>query len=569
MLLRNIARSSCIRFLFFLVLGIWASYSWFLTIQKIVHYYSPLPNWDYWNVVQHLPAYRAFNIGVLWEQHNEHRIAFPEIIFAFDMLFLHGRQVLPLVISFLCYFSNWVVMSWVLLLDTSVSAAIRWFAVLSAGIYIGWQGSAAAIGIPFLLNWTLSQFASVLALALVTLFAKTSRIIFLAGTIICGVVASYSSANGLVLWPVILISACVLSLRTRYIVAIAIAAAVSISLYFIGYRLSNALSISTLLSHPIYFLGYLASYLSMPFGALGPASFGVSVGLASLLLFVVLARIAFRHHLFSSPPTIVLFGYFAFTVFTAALTGAGRMSLSDAFFISAKASRYVTVPLVNWGALLMLLIWLSGKFRWRIASPLNITLTALVLAGLAFSHLREWLWENDIVFARQQWATLSVENGLQDPTLIQYVFPDLNFFRQYLPLLRDNHLSIFSRGLNASLGQSLASRFPGPFSEHRPGAVTRTVPVQGGLEIVGWADGSAFARVIFVNQAGRIVGIGGKLPAGFPPDLQSDNTPSSMAWVGFINSRLETRSFSTYVIERHWKRPAHIGDESRWPTAAH
>jgi hypothetical protein len=562
-------KSNSIGTLFFALLCVWAGHNWFLTAQKIVRYYSPLPNWDYWNVVQHLPAYRAFDIGVLWQQHNEHRIVFPEMVFAFDMLFLHGRQVLPLVISFVFYLSNWFVMSWVLLLDKSLPASSRYIAVLMGGIIIGWQGSAAALGIPFLLNWTLSQFASVFALALISRFARTSRISYLIGTIVCGTVASYSSANGLVLWPVILVSGVVLSLSSRYIAVIALAAIANVGLYFIGYRVSNALNLSTLLSHPLYFLGYVSSYVSMPFGAIEPARFGVIVGSANLVLFIALAAIAARTRSLSFPAAIVLFGYSAFTLLTAVLTAAGRMNPIDTFFISAKASRYVTVPLVNWGALVMVLIWLSGRSGWKAISPTNITLTALVLGGVAFSHLGKWLWENDVVFARQQWATLSVENGLVDPELIQYVFPDLNFFRLYVPLLRDGHLSIFSRGYGGSLGQSVASRFSGPVLRRQPGAITRAVSVPGGLEIVGWADGSRSQRVIFVNEAGQIAGFGGKLPAGFPPDLQSDNTPSSLAWVGFINSRIASRSFSTYVIDRHRKRLAPIGNMIVIPANPH
>src|SRR5207249_1087963 len=104
------------------------------------------------------------------------------------------------VISFICYFSTWLLMSWTIFSDRGLSRTLRYSAILLAGIVIGWQGSVMALGIPFLLNWTLTQFASVLALALIAALRNNSRVIYLAGLVTCGTVATYSSANGQLLW---------------------------------------------------------------------------------------------------------------------------------------------------------------------------------------------------------------------------------------------------------------------------------------------------------------------------------------------------------------------------------
>jgi hypothetical protein len=530
-----------------------------------VRYYSPLPNWDYWNVVQHLEAYQAFDISVLWQQHNEHRIVFPEIVFALDMLLVHGRQVLTLAISFMCYFSTWLVMSWAVFSDKSLSPTIRYTAIFLSGIVVGWHGSAAALGIPFLLQWTLTQFASVLAFALIITLRKTSRTIYLIGTLTCATVATYSSANGLLLWPLILAAGLLLSLSRRYMLTLLIAGIVNIGLYFVGFHLSRGLNLSELLSHPFYLIGFLSSYASMPFGALRTAEFGVIVGLVNIVLFLALLAIAARIRLLASAPAIVLFGYFAFTLLSALLTAAGRMNPQDMTFTAAKASRYLTTPLMNWGALIIALIWVSQRYRWRVALSGSITLAIVALVLLLFPKLRVWVQGNDMIFARQQWAALSVENGLLDPVLIRYVFPDLNFVRLYLPQLRSNHLSIFFHGYGGSLGQPLTSRFSGPPMQRQPGAVTRTLLVSGGVEVLGWADGPRFRRVILVNETGRIVGLGEKLLVGFPPDLESQDTPRSLAWVGFINSSFASKSFSAYAIDHNRKGIVPIAGPSAIP----
>jgi hypothetical protein len=559
------AHSACIGLLFLLLLAAWVAYSWFLTVERMVRYYNPLPIWDYWNVVQHLPQYRAFDIRVLWIQHNEHRIVFPEIVFAADMLLVHGRQVLPLVISFLCYFSTWLVMSWTIFSDRRLSRTTPYYALLISGIVIGWQGSVMALGIPFLLNWTLTQFASVLALALVAVFRNNPRIIYFAGTITCATLATYSSANGSLIWPVILLAGFVSSIRGRYMFLVAAAAVVNISLYFVGYRLSHQLDLSNLVSHPIYLLGFLSSYLSMPFGALKEGSLGVWLGLFNLALFFYLVSVAARARLLASKPAIVTFGYFVFTLSTALLTAAGRMNPSDMTFTAAKASRYMTIPLANWGALLIALIWLSGRRGWRLVSSKVIVLVSAALLFFTFPKFGPWLYGNDLLFAQQQWATLSVENQLFDPAIARYLYPDPPFIKPFLQQLRDDHLSLFYKGYSDSLGHPFTSRFPQPSTRSRSGSITHIFPVTGGLEIVGWTDGPRPERFAFVNESARIVGLGRKLPAGMPPALSQD-APTSLAWVGFINLSFEAKSFATYSFGPHDGRPTPIG--GRLPISA-
>ncbi len=107
----NSHRASLTLLVIFLLTA-WLAFSWFETIHRILRYYNPLPTWDYWRVAESIQSYESFDFRILWRQHNEHRIIFPEIVFAADMLFLHGRELLPLALSFLCYFATWIVLAW-------------------------------------------------------------------------------------------------------------------------------------------------------------------------------------------------------------------------------------------------------------------------------------------------------------------------------------------------------------------------------------------------------------------------------------------------------------------------
>ena len=139
-------RANLLQAVLLLGLGVWAAAHWVETVAAVIRYYTPLPVWDYWRTVIFLPNYRALDVSVLWHQHNEHRIVFPEILFALDYLLLRGRQLLPLALNFLCYISTWLVLAWALSSDRTIPAWTRAAAILLAGVIMGWQGSAFEIG---------------------------------------------------------------------------------------------------------------------------------------------------------------------------------------------------------------------------------------------------------------------------------------------------------------------------------------------------------------------------------------------------------------------------------------
>jgi hypothetical protein len=151
-------------FLYFLFA--WLGYNMYETVRRIITYYVPLPVEDYWRVAQFLREYQAWQLATLWNQHNEHRIFFPELIFAMDMLLGHGLQILPLVLASLCYALAWAVLSYTVIRHSETPLYDRCLAVALAGVIAFWQGSAIALGSPFLLEWPLMQLAVILSLFL-------------------------------------------------------------------------------------------------------------------------------------------------------------------------------------------------------------------------------------------------------------------------------------------------------------------------------------------------------------------------------------------------------------------
>ncbi len=557
-----------IRAIFFFLLLVWLVFNWFEAVRQILDYYNPLPTWDYWRVPEFLNAYKAFDVRILWKQHNEHRIVFPEIVFALDMLLLHGREILPLAVSFLCYFGVWVVLAWTLFSERALAPAVRNTAILLAGIIMGWKGSAFVLASPFLLQWTLMQLAVVLSFAFLSRFKSTSKGAYFAAAILSGIVATYSSGNALLLWPLLLVAGALLSFTRRQMAVLAVAAVVSVGVYFIGYSFTGKLNLSNFILHPFYSAKFLAAYLSMPFGGMKAPEFGVRVGLTSLLVTVVLLVIAARTRLLRSQMGIVLFGSYSFTVLTALVTAAGRMEPTDPHFNGAESARYVTVPLANWAVFICLCLWIASRRHWKFASARAIALVVIVLLLVSVPKLRWWLEDKDRGIAGEQLAALSVEDGLRDGSLILKIFPHPAFVELFLPELRSERLSIFYKGRDKWLGQPVA-KFSKVLSIRGSGAITYTYPVESGVEVWGWADESRERSrsewIVLSNELGEIVGFGRRLPAGFPRYLRAPETPPSLAWVGFVNLNVKTASFTAYIVDARRRGLIPIGNPADVP----
>ena len=288
----------------------------------------------------------------------------------------------------------------------------------------------------------------------------------------------------------------------------------------------------------------------MPFGGTGAPFFGVTVGLLSIAGTAVLWGIALRKRIHHLPPAVVLFGYVVFTMSTALMTAGGRMDPGDRLFSAAKAARYVTVPQMGWGALVLLCLWIG----WKTSSKGTGDALAFGFALLLFIYLPKltpWLGVTANLFAEQQLQTVSLESGLMDRNVLLKIYPDAVAVSAGLLNLQRLNLSIYSRPRGRWLGQPV--RLFAPLrNATMPGAITQVTPVDSGLQLVGWADFSEWKRpyrwVILTDESGRIIGFGSHCPAGFPFSVRSLTNPSPFGWVGFVSDKWKVKTISAYVV---------------------
>lgn len=536
------------------VLVAWFVWTWGLTIERLLRYYTPAPYLDYWRTAQMLQSYQTFAFHVFWIQHNEHRILVQEIVFALDSLVLHGKQILPLALSFACYVVSWIALVWAFWSDRQAPGPVRLGGALVAGIVMGWQGSAVILANSFLLQWTLSEAAVILSLTFLMRLKESGRNRYLVGVSVFAVIATYSTANGLLAWPMLLAGALILSIRRAQLIALTCVGIVSIAVFFIGYQFTSRLSVMNLIRHPVYLLEFLGSYLAVPFSVVGPVWFGAALGIAAMCILAVLAVVAARLGLVTSRPAMVLFGSYLYAVMTGVLIAAGRMDPELVDIANAKYSRYIGQPLVAWAAFILLCVWLCARLKRRMAEPyvLMLVFSALILIG--FSKLDGWLRDRDAEFVNIQLGALAMQNDVYDEGALLYLFPwrpaTVEIWSRGL---RDSHLSVFYKSYRGWLGHPVNS-FGLSRQPRVPGEITYASPVAGGLELAGWVEWSQLRNssgwLLLVSDTGQIVGIGRKLPAGFPRAVRNLRTPESLGWVGFVNSKYAAASLRAYVIAK-------------------
>jgi hypothetical protein len=543
----------------------WAAFNWLSTLLRLTQLYTVIPAQDYWRIADKLKQIEAFDLRFLWQQHNEHRIVFPDIVFALDVWLLHARKILPLVCSFLCYAGSFLILAWLIARVSTLTRTARVTIVLLIAILMGWKGSTLVLADPFLLQWTLVEFASLLSLLLLTRVPAHSSAWPLGAVIAAACVATYSSANGLLLWFVLCIAALLQRFRKRCLAALVIAAVFADGLYFVGYRFPTSANFLALLLQPWNTVRFVASYLSMPFGGMKSPNFGVTLGLVSFCMASTLYIVAVRHRLERTPVALVLFGFYAFTLFTALLTAAGRITSMNADLSGAKATRYLIFPLVNWCALFSLLIWIASVRQWRLFTVPVVTSLIALLLGISFVKLRWWLQANSRQFVDWQITELSLQNRILDYRLLLGIYPDPHFVTASLPLLESRRLSIYCHDRSKWVGNSIM-RFGLLPPVTAEGAVTKLFPVESGFEVIGWTAALKLNLVLLVNEQEEVIGLGRRPPVGVPAELLPPGVPPRFAWIGFVNQRYAKEKFSVYVSVGTSKKLLKISESYSFPT---
>ena len=326
----------------------------------------------------------------LWQQHLEHRFPIPKLFLAVDLWLFHASQQFLLASIFTIQLLHLALLGWSIRALGGWRGA-RWrtgFGLAAFCLFFPSQWETFVFS--FEVNFVLSAlFASLSFIALLLYWIKSrpqpefrEPWKFLLLSMLAALGATFSLANGSLVWVLLLAAALVLRLRRSAVATLLSGGAISILGYFHGY-VRPPESDSPLLSvqHPHRVLDHLATYL----GASWTTAYGHSAmffGFAGLALAIyVVSRFRLPVEV-SQVFSIQLLLILMFCLATAIITALGRSSSGIA---QAFSSRYQTFALLFWWALLMLLLLLLFRNNH---SQLPIVMAQACLLALMLGGIR-------------------------------------------------------------------------------------------------------------------------------------------------------------------------------------
>jgi len=434
-----------------------------VAVYTILVSYSSLPWWDTWEYIAAIAKGESpLSLTWLWRQHNEHRFVIQKLLFVVDLEMFHARQVFLLasiVVIQLLHLGLW---GW------------------SMRVLGGWRGALWRSGMGLVafcifcpspwLNYTMGfQVCYVLAPLFATLSfvglllywtdsqchpgkPGSSKFLWLSISILAALSATYSLANGNLLWPLLVAAALCLRLRPSAVLSYTITGVVSTSLYFYHYvRPPYHADPIASLGAPLRLMKYVAVYFGSSwvngsiFAAEGIGVIGLAVAVVVLLQTPYYIRTSRAFGLL-----LVLTG--AFCVGTAFVTAAGRLNFGVK---EALENRYQTFALPFWCSLGLLLLGYvfslpARPYRFLAAQIclLAILVRGAILADRPIGEARAHGFGLNL-------AGMALRTGVYDPTLLTTLAERSDKLLLGVNYFRERHLSLFSGWDSSLLGSPL------------------------------------------------------------------------------------------------------------------
>ncbi len=504
--------------------------------------YSALPWSDGWvQIVVAAHGENPFSLHWLWQQHNEHRLILTKLLLGADLRLLHANQKLLLASIFAIQALHWLVLAWSMRrLGGWRGPLWRTGAGLSAFCLFcpsQWENLICGFQTCFVLP---GLFATLSFVGLLLYWlagrnqAQRHAWKFLLGSIIAALAASYSLANGSLLWPILIAATWLLKLRRPAVLSYLMTGAISTGLYLHNYTtpLQHA-NPGVSIRSPLNILKYLAIYFGSSWVRQNihlAVFFGV-VGLLLASAFLLRWR---RFAEQDSPLALQLLLTLLFCVGSGILTALGRVNFG---YAQAFSSRYQTVALLFWGSLGLLLLSAAA----HLPSPARMLMTqglilAVMVRGATAARVPLRATQEHAFQLRAAAAALITD--ADDREQLLEVFPAPDLVLSVAPFMRAQHLSIFASRPEFEPGEQFESKFRLAPSDQCFGALQPLETLAGGdspaLRIRGWAwdrkHRAPMSHVVVV-AGGKIVGVGAG--GDWRAKIRAANPELKTSFVGF------------------------------------
>lgn len=480
-------------------------------------YGTNVPYWDDWSQVNLIYAmlHGGVSLSGLWQLHNENRMLFPNLIAMMLALVDHFNVKHEIYLCAACLTISvaLLVLAW---RRTSATSS-PWILAAVPCIMFGLSQHQGTLW-----GFTLGNYMVIACLAVVLVTLATGTTSGRALAIGAAVVASYSSLQGLLIWPAAV--PLLLNNTTRhYRIVWTATAAATIGVYFLGFGSANlgGTSLTYVFTHlPFVVQAFLVCCgnvvqtvaTGMPTGPFPlQEMFGTVLCLLAALMFVDWLRSGMHKELMIPVALVTYALLFNFTV----AAGRAVMGLSE-----MMSSRYTPYDLL---LLLGLFLWATGGAQtprgdvpWRSGVAGAVVVMIVLQAGPSY-----WfgLAAGRVTAAKRIQAADVLVNIKSAPNVLidYYLAPDATSVRATAPTLAAYHLSVFATGAAAN------------YRRMGLGPVTSQPPLRPPASVARLIQNSDLARAAW-DMLSRVYWTRPDLQAAFP---QHNNPAMPAALVGW------------------------------------
>jgi hypothetical protein len=567
---RSESRTSALISYLILALGLLTSV---IGSRMILGAISDVPLNDEWFAVHAIASAPNHQLPIswIWSQHNEHRILFYRLLLLADIHLLHGRHWIEFWSILLSQWASFGLLIWVVLLGCLGSCLTR--AMIGLGAFClfcptQWENFTCAFQISFLLP------TFFLLLALLALFKyhhqiAESRYRYLGLSLLAATASTAAQANGVLIWPVLVIAAALLGMRGRILVLYAVSGGVLLGLYLYHYASPpvHADPIKSI-QHPVLLLRYIASYmgLNLPPWFRSRSIVAELTGMIGIIGGLILLAVVFLVPRWHNPLSIAFASLMLFSLGTAFMTGLGRLGLG------VLGSRYQTVNLLFWLGAIGLCLMIADQTLPRLRNVVLVAVPLAILAAISQFHIV--LNAGRMLTLQAEVGALAPLTGIPDRSTLLALDPwNPEAVWEDVPYLKEQRLFMFSAQWVSQMNQPLA-RF---YDVESTGACKGQMRIEHlsakdliaddageDLRVAGWAVSGPEAEPaekLLIVADGHIVGlgIGGLQPGAGKPFLMERGKSFLMQrkfidWSGLARVSSEVRSIDLYAVDRRQSR---------------
>lgn len=374
-----------------LAIAAMAAFAGVYTVEAVLRTYTPILYADHWNVVDFLrPGH--LTLGNLWSPHNEHRYFIGNLLAIADIVWFHGRNISLYIEIFLIQAAHLLVFAWLIRRFTHFSRpvlisllAFVFYAMFSPlqleNFTWAFQTGFVLVGCAATICFASAAWYTVLP----PIAVRKRRAAFIV-CVLAALVAEASLANGVLVWPLLILMGLMLGFSKRDLLIALGACIAGVAIYMVGYHSpANESNPLAAIHNPGAVVKYVITYLASSWDKALPNYSGFPTVFESLTVCAIIGAIfgafsCLRNWRKPAPLRAFLYTNMLFVLGTATLTALGGLNYG---YHQAISSRYQTFALLFWACWAMLAATHLGEVHvhWRRIAAAQALVLALLLAA--------------------------------------------------------------------------------------------------------------------------------------------------------------------------------------------